>query len=118
MELTGTANINGTGDSLANTITGNSGNNVIAGDGGNDTVFGAEGNDSLDGGAGNDSMIGGAGNDTYVIDSASDVLVENANEGTDWVVTSVNEYTIGAHIENLELATGIISGTGNSLEIL
>src|SRR5262249_11606397 len=53
--LTGTANINGTGNSLANSITGNSGNNV------------------LDGGAGADTMVGGPGNDTFVIDDPGDL---------------------------------------------
>ena len=50
LTLTGTATINGTGNTLDNTLTGNAGNNV------------------LNGGAGNDTMTGGAGNDTYVVD--------------------------------------------------
>ena len=36
LTLTGTASINGTGNSLANTITGNSANNVLSGGGGSD----------------------------------------------------------------------------------
>ena len=34
-----------------------------------------------------DTLIGGAGNDTYVVDSTTDVITENAGEGTDTVQT-------------------------------
>ena len=53
--LTGTANINGTGNGLDNPITGNSGANVLSGAAGNDTLNGGAGNDTLNGGSGNDS---------------------------------------------------------------
>jgi Ca2+-binding RTX toxin-like protein len=49
LTLTGTGNINGTGNGLDNIITANSGNNVLTGGGGNDTfVFGPNfGKDSI-----------------------------------------------------------------------
>lgn len=50
--LTGTDNLNGTGNALANRLTGNAGNNV------------------LNGGLGANVMIGGAGKDTFVFNSA------------------------------------------------
>src|SRR5262249_51925953 len=62
--LTGTANINGTGNALANTITGNSGDNSLSGNGDNDILDGGLGNDVLDGGLGNDVLNGGTGSDT------------------------------------------------------
>jgi Ca2+-binding RTX toxin-like protein len=54
LTLTGMGNLNGTGNSLDNTITGNSGNNVLDGSGGNDTLIGGAGNDTLKGGSEND----------------------------------------------------------------
>ncbi|WP_167392396.1 calcium-binding protein [Mesorhizobium sophorae] len=47
LQLRSAANINGTGNSIANIIAGNSGNNVINGLGGNDTLSGAQGQDNF-----------------------------------------------------------------------
>jgi Ca2+-binding RTX toxin-like protein len=44
--LLGTANINGTGNSLNNLIIGNTGNNMLSGGGGQDTLQGGWGNDT------------------------------------------------------------------------
>jgi ELWxxDGT repeat protein len=55
--LTGTGNLNGTGNALNNVITGNSGNNSLNGDVGNDTLNGAAGIDTLTGGTGTDIFI-------------------------------------------------------------
>ena len=104
--LTGTADINGTGNVLDNVLTGNAGVN---------TLFGLDGNDTIDGGLGADVMIGGAGNDTYYVDNVLDVVAEVADEGIDSVISSVT-YTLGFQVENLTL-TGktLINGTGNEL---
>ena len=102
------------GDGL-DSLFGGSGNDFLGGDAGNDSMLGDAGNDTLDGGTGNDTMLGGAGNDTYAVDAATDVVTENANEGTDTVETLVT-YTLGANVENLTLAgASTINGTGNTL---
>ena len=104
--LTGTTAINATGNALNNTLTGNSAVN---------TLTGGAGNDRLDGKAGADKMLGGLGDDSYVVDSTTDVITENANEGIDSVEASVT-FTLGANIENLTLTgTSAINGTGNAL---
>ena len=104
--LTGSADINGTGNTLANTIIGNSGNNTLNGDAGNDT---------LDGGAGADTMIGGTGDDAFFVDNGSDVVTESDSEGNDTVYSPVH-YTLSANVENLILqGTADLQGYGNSL---
>ncbi len=98
LTLDGTANINATGNALANVLTGNSGNNT------------------LDGGTGNDTLIGGAGNDIYVVDSAGDVVIEDAGNGTDTVRAAFTIAALAANVENLELqGTGNINGKGQEL---
>lgn len=65
--LTGTANINATGNAWHNTLAGNNGDNVLSGGAGNDRLFGAKGNDTMIGGDGSDTFVlkmAGAGTDT------------------------------------------------------
>ena len=64
LTLTGTAAINGSGNSAANVITGNAAANTLKGFGGNDTLIGGAGNDRLEGGDGDDLLDGGGGTAT------------------------------------------------------
>ncbi|MDB9537835.1 calcium-binding protein [Dolichospermum planctonicum CS-1226] len=71
-------------------------------------------NDLLSGGAGNDTLSGGDGNDIYIVDSITDTITENANEGTDTIQSSVT-LTLATNVENLTLTgTAAINGTGNA----
>jgi Ca2+-binding RTX toxin-like protein len=106
LTLVGSASINGTGNGLDNYLKGNGGANTLNGGGGNDT---------LTGDAGADAMYGGAGHDLYYVDNAGDVVVENASEGTDKVMSSVT-FALSANVENLTLTgASAINGTGNGL---
>ena len=116
--LTGSAAINGAGNTQDNSITGNAGNNVLAGSDGNDTLAGNGGDDTLDGGLGADSLVGGLGNDTYVVDNLGDVVVENAGEGVDLIRSQLTAFSLAAaaNVENLSFAgSSAFTGTGNAL---
>ncbi len=99
---------------------GGDGDDNLRGEGGNDTLYGGDGNDLMSGGSGIDTIYGGAGNDFYWVDTAQDMIEENADAGTDKVLSMV-DWTLGDNFENLSLehtnigGTGI-AGTGNELD--
>jgi Ca2+-binding RTX toxin-like protein len=97
LTLTGTADLDASGNALDNILTGNAGNNVMRGNGGNDT------------------FVGGAGNDTYYVDSSSDCVIEDVGQGIDTVISTAS-FSLGKNVENLTLVgTWTGNGTGNAL---
>jgi Ca2+-binding RTX toxin-like protein len=107
--------LNGTGNARDNQIVGSELGNTLLGLDGDDTLYGMEGADTLNGGlGGTDHLHGGIGNDSYIIRDRLDVIHEDANEGIDEVTTTLNNYQLGANVENLTLVTGSY-GLGNGL---
>jgi Ca2+-binding RTX toxin-like protein len=125
LTLTGTGNITGAGNGLDNFLIGNDQKNILNGLAGNDQVYGGAGEDTLKGGLGDDSLDGAGesglfdpnaptaidgvdrlegneGDDTYYI-SDNDVVVENFNEGSDTVISSLDNYLLANNVENLQL---------------
>jgi serralysin len=107
LRLTGSGNIDGTGNSVANTITGNSGDNKLTGNGGNDSLDGGAGNDSLDGGTGRDTLTGGAGGDKFMFTAV--VKASNADVITDFDVA--DDTIVLSHTVFKALAVGVIADT-------
>ncbi|AKJ30783.1 calcium-binding protein [Caldimonas brevitalea] len=96
---------------------------ILDGNAGNDVLidFSADPNSTLNGNlsGGDDVMIGHTGDDTYFVNSAGDLVVEFAGEGSDTVVSSLGAYTLGVNVENLTLNNTApvvaLNGTGNEL---
>jgi Ca2+-binding RTX toxin-like protein len=95
LTLTGAANINGTGNELANTIGGNTGANTLAGGAGNDTITGGDGTDTLSGDAGDDTLSGNAGADTLLGGDGNDTL--NGNGGADSLGGGIGNDTLNGN---------------------
>ena len=87
------------------TARGNALDNLLVGNGQNNVLYG---------GAGADRMIGLGGDDAYEVDNADDVVVEQAAGGFDTVYTSVDNYLLADHIEELRLLGSAVTGRGNS----
>jgi len=101
-------------------IIGTTGSDTLIGTPDDDEIRGLAGDDILDGRGGADTLIGGADNDRYLIDSAAEIVIEAANEGSDRVFAATSwMLTTGSSVETLStidnLATTAISLTGNSL---
>lgn len=88
----------------------------IHGYSGNDLISTGAGNDTLYGGAGTDVMVGSIGNDLYYVDNINDKVIENQNEGTDTVASTIS-YELPDNVEKLTLVgTLAINGRGNDLD--
>lgn len=104
--LTGTSNLNGTGNSLNNELLGNSGDNIL---------YGGDGNDYLQGDLGVDTLYGGDGNDSIYYDG---VDVVSGGPGVDTLDLGTG-YVDMRMLPDFENATGNQGDnyiTGNSLD--
>ncbi len=79
--LTGSADLNGMGNSAHNLLLGNSGDNILDAGSGDDTLDGGMGHDALFGGSGHDWLFGGLGDDNLNAGSGNDFL--NGGTGHD-----------------------------------
>ncbi len=103
---TGSASFTGIGNAADNSISGANGNNYL---------IGLDGNDTLISGPGSDTLQGGPGDDIYAIQSNSDTVFENANEGFDTVETFIASFTLPANVEKLVFVGDTNhSGVGNA----
>jgi Ca2+-binding RTX toxin-like protein len=105
-------------------LRGGSGKAWLHGGAGDDFLIGGAGPDQLEGGSGKNRLSGGAGNDTYFVESASDTVLEQADQGTDIVATELGSrtdysqiYVLPAFVENLSGRSRTGQGVqGNSLD--
>lgn len=94
-------------------IVGTDGADSLKGLAANDQITALGGNDTLDGGLGADIMTGGLGDDVYYVDQAGDQVKEDADQGTDTVVSSAANWALTGNFENLTVVTPGSTGTGN-----
>lgn len=108
LELTGTADLEGNGNSDAtNQITGNAGNDTLMAGTGNDTLIAGTGNDTLVAGAGTDLLEGGAGQTTYVFGgNLGDAEIEPGSGG--------GTIEFGSGISPSNLTVGLITGSNGN----
>ena len=106
LQLSGTDNIVGTGNAKANFISGN---------GGSDTLIGGDGDDTLTSGTTASELRGGLADDTYLWHNQNDRIIEQAGEGSDRVVATI-DCVLPTNVETLELSgSNALRGTGNDL---
>lgn len=101
LTLTGTANVNGWGNSL---------DNVIQGNGGNNRLYGGDGADRIRDGLGSDVVQGGRGADLY--------LMAGAGDGSDRFVFNSVEEADGDRFGDVSTGEGYFrSGQGDIIDL-
>lgn len=75
-----------------------------------DVLIGNDGNNVLDGRAGGDRMAGYGGDDVYFVDSADDIVHEEADGGNDTVIVLSKDLDVGeiANVENIVFVDGSV----------
>lgn len=112
----GFGNIDGTGNSLDNTIEGNSGANRLAGNQGADHLLGGQGGDLLFGGQGGDLMEGEGGSDT--INMGADDTAFGGNGSDDFRFNGAALSTTGSGGPLIGDFDGVRLGKANGADTL
>jgi Ca2+-binding RTX toxin-like protein len=103
--LTGSSDLDGAGNSQANTITGNNGDNTLAGNGGGDTIVGRGGDDDISGNTGADLLQGEDGDDQISGGAGADLLLGGTGD---------DDLSGGAGSDTLEGGSGADAMTGGA----
>jgi hypothetical protein len=111
LTLTGSAAINGTGNSIANSISGNSGLNTLWGLGGDDTLSGIGGDDTLVGGFGSDTLTVQFGGNFLQGDVGSDIFIFTSISFTE---NTIADFTVSDRIRLIDISniTSLKPGNG------
>ncbi|MEL6384633.1 MAG: hypothetical protein AAFQ89_19675, partial [Cyanobacteria bacterium J06626_18] len=112
--MTGSAAIDGTGNSLDNQLLGNGANNQLNGKAGKDIIRGKAGRDRLFGDAGNDELFGDAGNDELFGGDGKDFLmgfggtpsIQPSNSTQRETPQQDNDLTYSGSIDSVEFSIG------------
>ena len=106
LTLTGSANIDATGNSSANVLKGNTGRNRLSGGDGEDVLNGGDGNDRLNGGAAEDVFVFG--------DNDGRDRITDFHNGSDTIdLTAVDEVTRFRDLEITDTDSGVLIDYGN-----
>jgi Ca2+-binding RTX toxin-like protein len=120
LTYTGTAAFNGTGNTLANTITGGAGNDTLSGGSGNDTLTGKAGNDTLTGGSNSDTLVFAPVNPTttggiYNAGFGKDVITDFTTTGSNNDVLLFSSSMFAAGTTASSLANGTAHNVAGGL---
>ena len=116
--LTGSSDINGSGNTLDNRIEGNAGQNFLVGGDGNDDLLGYGGNDILVGEAGNDTLSGGAGNDLLNGGAGSDRLTGGAGSDRLTGGAGADRFVFSSPFDGIDSITDFKWEEGDKIQIV
>jgi len=115
--LEGQADLNGTGNGLANLLTGNGGANILDGAAGADILNGGLGADTLIGGTGADILSGGGGADSFAVRQES-VFTSSNPQGRTIETDTISDYAVGVDRIDLSAIDAVGGGTDDAFTLV